>query len=60
MVGYAAELAIHNGISCVKTDTYSINRNAQKLFEKCGYRRVGMMNFRGKEKPFYCYEKSIE
>jgi len=59
MVAFADELAIKNNIKYLKTDTYSLNRNAQGLFQKLGYIFVGEMNFLGKEKPFYCYEKTI-
>ncbi|MDR3593118.1 MAG: GNAT family N-acetyltransferase [Negativicutes bacterium] len=59
LVGYAGALADHFRIDYLKTDTYSLNTNAQKLFEGCGYRQAGTMNFRGKEKPFICYEKSL-
>ena len=57
LVNYAEELAHHQQIAYLKTDTYSLNVNAQNIFEKCGYQLVGNMSFRGLDKPFYCYEK---
>ena len=57
LVCYAEELARQHQLTNLKTDTYSLNHNAQHIFEKCGYRRVGTMSFRGLDKPFYCYEK---
>lgn len=59
MVGFAAELAKRSGIEYLKTDTYSLNVKAQSLFQKQGYTFVGEMSFLGKERPFYCYEKSL-
>ena len=59
LVVFADELAIKNNIRYLKTDTYSLNTNAQGLFLKRGYLFVGEMSFLGKEKPFYCYEKTI-
>jgi len=59
LVTFADELAIKNNVRYLKTDTYSLNTNAQSLFQKLGYIFVGEMSFLGKEKPFYCYEKTI-
>lgn len=59
LVNYAEELACQQQISYLKTDTYSLNVNAQNVFEKCGYKLIGTMGFRGLEKPFYCYEKVL-
>lgn len=59
LVGFADLLAKRSGIDYLKTDTYSLNVKAQGLFQKQGYTFVGEMNFLGKEKPFYCYEKSL-
>lgn len=59
LVNYAEHLASLALIGYLKTDTYSLNANAQKLFEKCGYCFTGDMSFLGKDKPFYCYEKIL-
>ena len=59
LINYAGELAHCNNVTNLKTDTYSMNVNAQRSFEKCGYRMIGTMSFRGLEKPFYCYEKFL-
>ena len=59
LVNYAEQLAKNLHIDYLKTDTYSLNTNAQKLFESCGYRWIGTMTFLGKEKPFKCCEKSL-
>ena len=59
LVNYAEELARQQQIAYLKTDTYSLNVNAQSIFEKCGYRFVGNMSFRGLNKPFNCFEKVL-
>lgn len=60
LVEFAEELAIKNNVRYLQTDTYSLNTKAQGLFQKLGYKFVGEMSFLGKEKPFYCYDKTIE
>ncbi len=59
LMNFAEELAIKNGVKYLKTDTYSINTKMNSLFKKFNYEIVGEMNFLGKEKPFYCYEKML-
>lgn len=60
LVGFADKLAHQSNVKYLKTDTNSLNTKAQALFQKCKYFFVGEMSFRGKEKPFYCYEKVLE
>lgn len=60
LVSFAEDLAHQSNIEYLKTDTNSLNAKAQTLFQKCKYIFVGEMSFRGKEKPFYCYEKVLE
>lgn len=60
LVEFADSLAHQRNIKYLKTDTNSLNAKAQALFQKCKYIFVGEMSFRGKEKPFYCYEKVLE
>lgn len=59
LMKFADEYALKNKVHYLKTDTYSINTKMSALFVKCGYKWVGEMSFRGKEKPFYCYEKLL-
>lgn len=59
LMNFAEEFAIKNGIRYLKTDTYSTNIKMNSLFIKFNYRLVGEMNFLGKEKSFYCYEKNL-
>ncbi|MBP2643301.1 MAG: acetyltransferase, family [Firmicutes bacterium] len=59
LMKFANEFALKNNVRYLKTDTYSINAKMNALFVKCGYKWIGEMSFRGKEKPFYCYEKVL-
>lgn len=60
LLRFAEDLAREQQILYLKTDTNSMNRKAQGLLKKSGYRYVGEVRFRHKEKPFYCYEKLLE
>jgi len=57
LIKFADKISAENKIAYIKTDTYSLNIKAQGLLEKCGYTFTGKMNFLGKEKSFYCYER---
>ncbi len=59
LMKFADELAIENNVNYLKTDTYSINIKMNSLFNKKEFKFIGEMNFLGKEKPFYCYDKLI-
>ena len=43
----------------MRTDTYSLNKKAQRLFEKNGYVNAGTI-FMDRENPFYCYDKLLD
>lgn len=60
LMKFTDELALKNNITYLKTDTYSLNTKMDALFKKSGYNFVGEMNFLGKEKTFYCYEKVLK
>lgn len=59
MEAFACRLAEQRGLDLMKVDTYSTNEGMQAFLTKKGYRKVGEMAFRGKELPFFCYEKQI-
>lgn len=59
LMTFADKLASKKNIKYLKTDTYSMNKKMNSLFVKCGYKLIGEMNFLGKEKPFYCYDKVL-
>ena len=54
---FAAEMAQKRNISCLKTDTYSVNEKMNRLFISNGFQKCGEMNFKGRPKKFNCYEK---
>lgn len=59
LMKFSEELAKKHKIMHIRTDTYSLNTKAQGLFNKCDYNFVGEINFLGKEKTFYCFEKVL-
>ena len=60
LMDYCEEIALSNGVRYLKADTYSINTKMNSFFKKRGYNFVGEVNFEGKEKPFYVYEKILK
>jgi ribosomal protein S18 acetylase RimI-like enzyme len=56
---FICDLARTRGLNAIKTDTYSANEPMQALFEVLGYCKVGEMQFQGKARSFYCYEKLL-
>ena len=59
LIEFAEKIAKENGVNYIKTDTYSINKKMNALLLKLGYIHRGNMNFLGKEKEFYCYDKKL-
>lgn len=59
LIKYAEDLAKENKVRYLKTDTYSLNLGAQSLFKKCQYKFVDQMDYLGKEKTFYLFEKIL-
>ncbi|MBN8200103.1 GNAT family N-acetyltransferase [Bacillus sp. NTK034] len=59
LINYAEEHAVSKGIPYMRTDTYSLNKKAQRLFEKNGYVNAGTI-FMDRENPFYCYDKLLD
>ena len=60
LLAFAEIFAIENDTFYLKTDTYAINEKAQNLFLKNGFNKVGELHFPGKERPFYCFDKSFK
>jgi ribosomal protein S18 acetylase RimI-like enzyme len=56
---FAEDLALSKRITSLRIDTFSENSKAQQLFSRLEYQFVGEISFLGKEKPFYCYEKTV-
>ncbi|URT69428.1 GNAT family N-acetyltransferase [Cytobacillus firmus] len=59
LIAFAEDHAVNNGILYMRTDTYSLNKKAQRLFEKNGYVKAGTI-FMDRENPFYCYDKLLD
>lgn len=59
LLNFSQDFAVKNDVRYLKTDTYSINDKMNALFRKFGFQLAGEMEFLGKEKPFYCYDKII-
>lgn len=59
LIKFVEDTALENGVSYIRTDTYSINEKMNALLKKMGYVHRGNMKFLGKEKDFYCYDKKI-
>lgn len=59
LILFAEEIAKQNGTPYLKIDTYALNKQAQKLFQKNGFHKAGEMAYGGKKWPFYCYDKIL-
>lgn len=59
LILFAEEHAVSKGIPYMRTDTYSLNTKAQRLFEKNGYVIAGTI-FMDRVNPFYCYDKLLD
>lgn len=59
LMRFSESYAEKNGISYIKSDTYSINASMNALFEKYSYQMVGRIRFSRRSEDFYCYEKRL-
>ncbi|MET3695980.1 hypothetical protein SAMN05877753_102488 [Bacillus oleivorans] len=59
LISFAENVAISHNVFYIKVDTYSLNKKAQKLFDKLGYEKQGEIFLYGKKEPFYCYDKIL-
>ncbi|KGP90104.1 GNAT family acetyltransferase [Pontibacillus chungwhensis BH030062] len=57
---YVEQLAGNRGIQFLKTDTYSLNPAAQRVFQKAGYTYIGEWSTPERKAPFYFYEKNLK
>ena len=60
LMDFCENLALKKGVKYLKADTYSINIKMNSFFKKRGYNFVSEIYFKGKEKPFYAYEKILK
>jgi GNAT superfamily N-acetyltransferase len=58
LISFAEQHAVQQNIPYMRTDTYSLNKKAQKLFEKNGYKKAGKI-YMDREHPFFCYDKLL-
>jgi GNAT superfamily N-acetyltransferase len=56
---FACDRARRQNISHMKVDTHSSNGGMQAFLIRKGYTFVGEMEFNGKDRPFFCYEKML-
>jgi ribosomal protein S18 acetylase RimI-like enzyme len=63
LLSFSDQFAKEQNIYYLRTDTYSLNEKAQKLFVKNGYVEVGMISaeasYLGKSRPFHAYDKIL-
>ncbi|SHI99671.1 Acetyltransferase (GNAT) family protein [Clostridium amylolyticum] len=59
LLGFAEDLARETGINYIRTDTYTKNNGAQRLFLKSGYEFRGVIHFTRRPEDFYCYDKVL-
>ncbi|MCP1159175.1 GNAT family N-acetyltransferase [Bacillus infantis] len=58
LISFAEQHAVQRNVPYMRTDTYSLNKKAQKLFEKNGYKKAGQI-YMDREHPFFCYDKLL-
>lgn len=58
LIAFAESYAVGQGVPYMRTDTYSLNKKAQSLFEKNEYTKVGTI-YMDRDNPFYCYDKFL-
>ncbi len=59
LLAFAETKASATHARSIKTDTHTTNPAMNALLQTCGYRTVGLIRFKGKDKPFICYEKIV-
>lgn len=59
MEKHAVSIARAKAKDSIRVDTHSTNKPMQSFLEQCGYRKIGEMDYHGKDKPYFCYEKPL-
>ncbi len=57
LINFAENFARDNNYKSIRLDAFIKNKVANKLYEKVGYEKVGIVDFRKGE--FYCFEKRL-
>lgn len=60
LIKQTEHVAKANHVFYIRTDTYSLNKKAQMLFRKNGFKQTGEIEFMGKDNPFYTFDKVLE
>jgi ribosomal protein S18 acetylase RimI-like enzyme len=59
---YCEEYAKENRYACLRLDSFTKNPISNKLYQKFGYKKVGVVEFNMKPEgnmEYYCYEKIL-
>lgn len=59
LFAFAEQYAVTQGVFSMHIDTFSMNKAAQALFIRNGYRFVGEIYMKGRTIPYRCYEKDL-
>ena len=60
LMDFAEALALDQGASSMRLDTFSRNAGNQRFYENRGYLRLGAVYFPNQSAyPFYCYERAL-
>jgi ribosomal protein S18 acetylase RimI-like enzyme len=60
LIEQAEKMSKEHKLFYIRTDTYSLNKKAQSLFIKNGFKQTGTIQFMGKDNPFYTYDKLVK
>lgn len=59
LINHAETLAQNLGKKSLRVDTHSSNHPMQTFLKNRGFTKAGDMDYHGKSRPFYCYEKLL-
>ena len=59
MMNFAEQLALSQGLTSIRLDTYSGNPDAMKFYIKLGYKQLGQIHLKPGKNEYYCFEKII-
>ncbi|MBI3556098.1 MAG: GNAT family N-acetyltransferase [Deltaproteobacteria bacterium] len=57
LMSHIEKEAMHQGIRTIRLDAFTGNPAALAVYEKIGYKRAGIVQFR--KGPFWCFEKRV-
>jgi len=57
LMDFVEEMAATENYDCIRLDAFRRNPGVFTMYEKCGYRKAGIVHFRKGE--FLCFEKKI-